>query len=46
VEGLGDCNATPTPPVNNPGQPGPTVTVTVTKTIWCQNDPQCWPDGK
>jgi len=47
VEGLGDCNATPTPPINNPGQqPGPTVTVTVTKTIWCQKDPQCWPDGK
>lgn len=46
VEGLGDCTATPTPPVNNPNQPGPTVTVTVTKTIWCQKDPQCWPDGK
>lgn len=46
VDGLGDCNATPTPPAGNPRQPGPTVTVTVTKTIWCQNDPQCWPDGK
>ncbi|NEB04413.1 hypothetical protein G3I78_35990 [Streptomyces sp. SID13726] len=47
VEGLGNCNATPTPQANNPGQrPGPTVTVTVTKTIWCQKDPQCWPDGK
>jgi hypothetical protein len=46
VQGLGDCTTTPTPPVNNPGQPGPTVTVTVTKTIWCQKDPQCWPDGK
>ncbi|MER6491250.1 hypothetical protein [Streptomyces griseorubiginosus] len=46
VDGLGNCNATPTPPVNNPNQPGPTVTVTVTKTIWCQRDPQCWPDGK
>ncbi|MEU9172767.1 hypothetical protein AB0D34_34120 [Streptomyces sp. NPDC048420] len=46
VQGLGDCTATPTPRVNNPQQPGPTVTVTVTKTIWCKNDPQCWPDGK
>ncbi len=46
VDGLGNCNATPTPPVNNPNRPGPTVTVTVTKTIWCQRDPQCWPDGK
>ena len=46
VQGLGDCTAAPTPPVNNPQQPGPTVTVTVTKTIWCKNDPQCWPDGK
>ena len=47
VDGLGNCDATPTPPVNNPGQPGPTVTVTVTKTIWCKGDPQCWPvEGK
>ncbi|WP_107061814.1 hypothetical protein [Streptomyces cellulosae] len=46
VEGLGDCNARTTPPANNPGQPGqpgPTVTVTVTRTIWCQGDPTCWP---
>ncbi|MFE9764396.1 hypothetical protein ACFYPC_07665 [Streptomyces sp. NPDC005808] len=51
VTGLGNCDApsTPgnTPPVNNePQQPGPTVTVTVTKTIWCQGDPTCWPQGK
>lgn len=45
VEGLGNCDAT-TPPVNNPEPNGDTVTVTVTKTIWCQGDPQCWPDGK
>ncbi|MER6126261.1 hypothetical protein ABT173_27300 [Streptomyces sp. NPDC001795] len=46
VSGLGNCEAsTPTPPVSyhpiTPGQPGPTVTVT--KTIWCQGDPTCWP---
>ncbi|KOG40787.1 hypothetical protein AQJ84_12535 [Streptomyces resistomycificus] len=46
VEGLGDCDAKNTPPVNDPGQPGPTVTVTVTKTVYCQKAPQCWPDGK
>jgi hypothetical protein len=46
VSGLGDCGAgTPTPPASyhpiTPGQPRPTVTVT--KTIWCQGDPTCWP---
>lgn len=53
VDGLGDCNATtgPTyqPPAYRPthGQPGPTVTVTVTRTIWCKGDPTCWPvEGK
>ena len=50
VSGLGNCNATPSPIVNNPsnGQPqGATVTVTVTRTIWCKGDPQCWPvEGK
>lgn len=53
VDGLGDCDATPTPvpPVNDPGraQPGATVTVTVTvtRTMWCQRDPNCWPaEGK
>lgn len=46
VEGLGDCTAPSTPPVNNPQQPGATVTVTVTKTVYCQSDPDCWPEGK
>lgn len=50
VDVLGNCNApdpTPTPgSPDQPGQPGPTVTVTVTQTIWCQKDPQCWPEGK
>jgi len=50
VNGLGNCNATPSP-VNPPAtyqQPGqPTVTVTVTRTIYCQGDPSCWPvEGK
>jgi hypothetical protein len=48
VNGLGDCNAAnnPTPPVTyhpTNGQPDPTVTVTVTKTMWCKGDPTCWP---
>jgi len=47
VSGLGDCDAKTTPPVNRPGQPGPTVTVTVTRTVWCQVDPSCHPvEGK
>ncbi|MEV5983738.1 hypothetical protein AB0L85_01780 [Streptomyces sp. NPDC052051] len=49
VEGLGNCDAPSapsyTPPASYqptvPGQPGPTVTVT--RTIWCQRDPSCWP---
>ncbi|MFF7470047.1 hypothetical protein [Streptomyces sp. NPDC008092] len=47
VNGLGDCDATPGPaystyrPPTYGQQPGPTVTVT--KTIWCQGDPKCWP---
>jgi len=45
VTGLGNCNATSTPHVSyrptTPGQPQPTVTVT--RTIWCQGDPTCWP---
>ncbi|MFG2311198.1 hypothetical protein ACGFS9_21390 [Streptomyces sp. NPDC048566] len=47
VSGLGDCNATgnPTPPATYrpPNGPGPTVTVTVTRTMWCKGDPTCWP---
>lgn len=52
VDGLGDCEgATPTTPAtyrpNTPGRPGPTVTVTATRTIWCHGDPTCWPvEGK
>ncbi|MFE5815469.1 hypothetical protein [Streptomyces sp. NPDC056479] len=48
VNGLGNCDATPSP-VNPPGdgqQPGPTVTVTVTKTVYCKEHPNCWPEGK
>ncbi|MFE2299269.1 hypothetical protein ACFXAW_13835 [Streptomyces sp. NPDC059445] len=46
VKGLGDCGAGPTPPVTyhpTDGQPNPTVTVTVTRTMWCKGDPTCWP---
>ncbi|MFJ4834254.1 hypothetical protein ACIP79_30715 [Streptomyces sp. NPDC088747] len=47
VTGLGNCDApaTPgyTPPVNDPD---PAVTVTVTRTVWCQGNPTCWPEGK
>jgi hypothetical protein len=52
VSGLGDCSATTgpayTPPVTyRPTGPGPTVTVTVTRTLWCKGDPTCWPvEGK
>ncbi len=48
VNGLGNCNAAPSP-VNPPGggqRPGPTVTVTVTRTVYCQEHPHCWPEGK
>ncbi|MER5542892.1 hypothetical protein AB5L52_29630 [Streptomyces sp. CG4] len=47
VDGLGDCAATPgptyTPPTSHPGGGRPTVTVTVTETVWCKGDPTCWP---
>ncbi|WP_208900925.1 hypothetical protein [Streptomyces incarnatus] len=51
VDGLGDCGAThgPTyrPPTYRPGGGKPTVTVTVTRTLWCKGDPTCWPaEGK
>nr|WP_231905656.1 hypothetical protein [Streptomyces davaonensis] len=49
VDGLGDCEGTPSPvspPSGGADQPGPTVTVTVTKTLWCKENPQCWPEGK
>ncbi|MEU2717189.1 hypothetical protein [Streptomyces sp. NPDC007205] len=47
VDGLGDCDATPgptyRPPTYRPGGGRPTVTVTVTRTLWCKGDPTCWP---
>ncbi|MGW0815938.1 hypothetical protein ACWD00_22195 [Streptomyces viridiviolaceus] len=45
VQGLGDCDATTAPPAQTPtrGQPGPTVTVTVTRTVWCDAYPNCRP---
>ncbi|MEV6026925.1 hypothetical protein [Streptomyces sp. NPDC052036] len=48
VSGLGNCDAAPTPTYQQPGtyQPAPGLpgpTVTVTRTIWCQGDPTCWP---
>ncbi|MFH8799618.1 hypothetical protein ACH4F6_08495 [Streptomyces sp. NPDC017936] len=47
VGGLGDCeNATPSPVAppgsGQQGEPGrPTVTVTVTRTVWCQGEGDC-----
>ncbi|MET9440363.1 hypothetical protein [Streptomyces sp. NPDC006610] len=50
VSGLGDCGATAAPPIRQPGGrpggPGATATVTVTRTVWCHTDPECWPEGK
>ncbi|MER6029672.1 hypothetical protein [Streptomyces sp. NPDC001851] len=47
VSGLGDCGARPgptyKPPTYQPGGGKPTVTVTVTRTVWCKGDPTCWP---
>ncbi|MFF7854175.1 hypothetical protein [Streptomyces sp. NPDC007904] len=49
VDGLGDCDATSAPSVGEPTQrgPRPTVTVTVTTTVWCEQYPSCRPvEGK
>ncbi|GAA4801730.1 hypothetical protein [Streptomyces ziwulingensis] len=53
VNGLGNCDATPSPAGNAPtangptgNGAGPTVTVTVTRTVYCQTRPDCWPEGK
>jgi hypothetical protein len=47
VQGLGNCDATSAPPANRPSQQGPGPTVTVTRTIWCPDDPHCRPvEGK
>lgn len=50
VDGLGDCDSTSPPRVGEPtqrGGPRPTVTVTVTTTVWCEEYPSCRPvEGK
>ncbi|WP_374113014.1 hypothetical protein [Streptomyces sp. CNZ748] len=49
VEGLGDCDSKNPPRVGDPTQrgPEPTVTVTVTTTVWCDQYPSCRPvEGK
>ncbi|MGW6293539.1 hypothetical protein [Streptomyces sp. NPDC055058] len=49
VDGLGDCDAASPSPVGQPGGEGarPTVTVTVTTTVWCEQYPSCRPvEGK
>ncbi|MCK1818908.1 hypothetical protein MTQ10_04630 [Streptomyces sp. XM83C] len=50
VSGLGTCEGTPSPvrPPDSGSQPGrPTVTVTVTRTVWCEVEPHCRPvEGK
>ncbi|MFI1957127.1 hypothetical protein ACH46L_04330 [Streptomyces althioticus] len=49
VEGLGDCDSQSPPRVGEPTQQGPrpTVTVTVTTTVWCDQYPSCRPvEGK
>ncbi|MFG2677525.1 hypothetical protein [Streptomyces sp. NPDC048392] len=48
VKGLGNCDATSAPPDGNrPSPHGPGPTVTVTRTIWCPDDPHCRPvEGK
>lgn len=43
VKGLGNCDATSAPPANGPSQQQPGPTVTVTRTIWCPDDPHCRP---
>ncbi|MFI8945341.1 hypothetical protein ACIGO6_02350 [Streptomyces sp. NPDC053750] len=47
VKGLGNCDATSAPPANRPSQQQPGPTVTVTRTVWCPDDPHCRPvEGK
>ncbi|MET9714724.1 hypothetical protein ABZZ46_04825 [Streptomyces rochei] len=47
VDGLGNCDATSAPAADPTGQRGPGPTVTVTRTIWCPDDPHCRPvEGK
>ncbi|MET8484453.1 hypothetical protein ABZV76_11055 [Streptomyces tendae] len=47
VKGLGNCDATSAPPADRPSHDRPGPTVTVTRTIWCPDDPHCRPvEGK
>ncbi|MEZ3181980.1 hypothetical protein KYY02_25905 [Streptomyces pimonensis] len=49
VDGLGDCDSTSPSRVGEPTRrgPDPTVTVTVTTTVWCEQYPSCRPvEGK
>ncbi len=43
VKGLGNCDATSAPPAEPDSPRGPGPTVTVTRTIWCPDDPHCRP---
>ncbi|MET9776858.1 hypothetical protein ABZ023_21760 [Streptomyces sp. NPDC006367] len=48
VKGLGNCDTAPSPPApsppaDGPGRDRPGPTVTVTRTIWCPDDPHCRP---
>lgn len=47
VKGLGNCDAGTSPPAKDPAGQRPGPTVTVTRTIWCPDDPHCRPvEGK
>ncbi len=49
VDGLGNCDATTPPVADDPREEGaePAATVTVTRTVWCREDPACRPvEGK
>ncbi|MBU6530567.1 hypothetical protein [Streptomyces mayonensis] len=47
VDGLGNCDTAGTPPADRPSPQRPGPTVTVTRTIWCPDDPHCRPvEGK
>lgn len=51
VDGLGNCDATPPPAGDGRDDDrdgaGPTATVTVTRTVWCRERPDCGPvEGK
>ncbi|WP_161166942.1 hypothetical protein [Streptomyces sp. SID5910] len=47
VKGLGNCDARTPAPADRPTQDRPGPTVTVTRTLWCPEDPHCRPvEGK